>query len=354
MLRAQPVSRSLIHFFREELLYKTSFAFVSQPGGDSKKGSGNFPKKVKNAIRHMVDFVKEGSKKSWEDMKYFRSLRREKTLKEYTAVEYLEYLRIRQDMLKLIPFSIMIIVPLMDLLIPFYVLLFPNGMPTAFHSRSQIFQKRATKQEKQSEAYEILLKTFLEKLKIQTDEPDVLKILWRERREDIEEIMDIRKMDSDTLLALNRFVMNDYIGGTHIASELMKYTLNMPRYLINLGYLLTGSKKRLIWRHWIFNYEIKLNFFPLEPFKALALRLQLLSKIKKMRKVDKALFRYGIRAEDPFEIILKIARSRGVGQSYDRENCKILVGDWGQKFGNDKQLTPTSYVWYAVINYTPE
>lgn len=45
--------------------------------------------------------------------------------------------RIRSDMIKMIPFSVLLIVPGMDLLIPAWVALFPQGLPSQFMSEEQ-------------------------------------------------------------------------------------------------------------------------------------------------------------------------------------------------------------------------
>lgn len=40
--------------------------------------------------------------------------------------------RIKKDAIKLIPFSFFLIVPMMEVLIPPYIFLFPNAFPTHF------------------------------------------------------------------------------------------------------------------------------------------------------------------------------------------------------------------------------
>jgi len=50
-------------------------------------------------------------------------------------------------------------------------------------------------------------------------------------------------------------------------TNLMSLTVNLPRHIANIFFFLIGSKKRIIWNHWLFNYQIKLNYSIFETLK---------------------------------------------------------------------------------------
>jgi LETM1 and EF-hand domain-containing protein 1 len=59
----------------------------------------------------------------------------------YTLFELRERRRITVDLLKFMPYSVFMIVPFAELALPFYMILFPNSMPTQFLSDSQVGKK---------------------------------------------------------------------------------------------------------------------------------------------------------------------------------------------------------------------
>jgi hypothetical protein len=67
----------------------------------------------------------------------------------------------------------------------------------------------------------------------------------------------------------------DYITGTHVVNTIYKHTVNLPKYLTNLFFWITRSKKRVEFDHKFFKMEIKLNFFPFENLKKKLLILQI-------------------------------------------------------------------------------
>ena len=83
----------------------------------------------------------------------------------------------------------------------------------------------------------------------------------------IEQKLNYRNFSSDELIEVCKFLGMEYITGTRIISNLVKLILNSPCYLINLRYIISGNSKRLKFSHWIFDWNIKLNFFPFEFFK---------------------------------------------------------------------------------------
>jgi len=59
-------------------------------------------------------------------------------------ITFLQLVRTSADIIRLVPFSVFVIVPFMEFLFPFYIKLFPQMMPSTFHDIS----KNKTKQNK--------------------------------------------------------------------------------------------------------------------------------------------------------------------------------------------------------------
>ena len=119
---------------------------------DNKKEekSGGLMLSIKNGISSLVDmiknpaatwiFIKEvalhywvGSKLLWSEMKMaIQILKRIVQGHDMTRRERLQLVRTAMDVFRLVPFSIFVIVPFMELLLPVALKLFPNMLPSTF------------------------------------------------------------------------------------------------------------------------------------------------------------------------------------------------------------------------------
>lgn len=107
-------------------------------------------KGVKGAVASVVDMVKNpaetwktikevanhywlGSKLLWSDIKVAKQiLGRVLQGHSMTRRERMQLIRTSTDIFRLVPFSIFVIVPFMELLLPFALKLFPNMLPSTF------------------------------------------------------------------------------------------------------------------------------------------------------------------------------------------------------------------------------
>lgn len=71
--------------------------------------------------------------------------------------EISEIKRIRLDFIKLVPFSVFLLIPLFEALLPPYILLFPNAFPTQYIPKDVQLSRERLKQEKQDAAHRKLL-----------------------------------------------------------------------------------------------------------------------------------------------------------------------------------------------------
>ena len=75
------------------------------------------------------------------DTKYFMNIWRTKKLEQFTIGEYLKVQQIKMDLIKFLPYSLFLTVPFMELLLPPYLLLFPNSLPSQFLTEKNVGER---------------------------------------------------------------------------------------------------------------------------------------------------------------------------------------------------------------------
>ena len=91
------------------------------------------PKESWLTIKEVVNHYWIGSKLLWSETKIAYSiLMRLAGGSSLTRREHMQLMRTSGDILRLVPFSVFIIVPFMELLLPFALKLFPNMLPSTF------------------------------------------------------------------------------------------------------------------------------------------------------------------------------------------------------------------------------
>lgn len=91
------------------------------------------PKETWKMIKEVVDHYWLGSKLLWSDIKVAKQiLSRVLGGHSMSRRERIQLIKTTTDIFRLVPFSIFIIVPFMELLLPFALKLFPNMLPSTF------------------------------------------------------------------------------------------------------------------------------------------------------------------------------------------------------------------------------
>ena len=104
--------------------------------------------KLKYLWRETKYTIVQGHKDLWNDAKWMLNTWRHKPPKQRTGYELAEMRRIRSDLLKFIPYSFFIVVPLSEFFLPLYLYLFPNSIPsfykldTAYNKRTHSLEQR--------------------------------------------------------------------------------------------------------------------------------------------------------------------------------------------------------------------
>ena len=305
--------------------------------------------------KEFIHLIIGGSKQSWKDFKYVRSI----TAKDsyfWNIVELREIRRIHKDQLKLVPFSLFVIIPLAELLLPVYLLLFPNAMPQPFMPEEVILKERVNFRKKQEEAHKELKQILKNTLSEFGYDPtntsyEQLHDAFINNRELILQKLNFDNLDSESLKRACEFLMIEHFDGTNIINQLYKHTVNFPRYIINTLLFIIRSSYRVKWTHSFFNPHFKLNFFPFEPLKRILLEVQLKNNLSAIVRQNISLKNIGIDDKIAYHNLEDIARQRGIKAHEENEMKKRITGDYlniiFDKLGNNENLI----FWYSVIQF---
>ena len=127
--------------------YVRSFSVAappSLPGRDVEESKKVLPKlslleRIKAEMAHYGNGAKLFALETRESFGILlKNIRGEKLVRR----EQLQLARTTQDFVRLIPFSVFIIVPFLELLLPFAIKLFPNLLPSTFEGKSQMEQRK--------------------------------------------------------------------------------------------------------------------------------------------------------------------------------------------------------------------
>lgn len=105
------------------------------------QGELSIIKKKRSYLRIGIDIMKQiwkSLKDLKADTKFYMNLRKSKNPTEFTIGEFLKSKQIKMDLVKFLPYSLFLTVPFMELLLPPYLLLFPNSLPSQFLTEKNV------------------------------------------------------------------------------------------------------------------------------------------------------------------------------------------------------------------------
>lgn len=88
--------------------------------------------KIRAFLKEFMLVLVEGTKDTYRDLRWLILLYKRKSFKHFTGFEKKEKHRILKDAFKFIPFSLFLIIPGLEVLLPLYLSLFPNSIPTQY------------------------------------------------------------------------------------------------------------------------------------------------------------------------------------------------------------------------------
>ena len=128
-----------------------------------KRNSKHYSHKIGHTLHHIWDELKkvgQGFKMLKEDFKFFIKFQKRKYDLKYDKESFSENIKLKQvrsDFIKFIPFSIFIIVPGAELLLPAWLVVFPNSIPSQFLSEEARYKQFKLMTERRTQAAEKLL-----------------------------------------------------------------------------------------------------------------------------------------------------------------------------------------------------
>jgi hypothetical protein len=88
--------------------------------------------KAKFILKEAKYTLVQGSKDLWNDIKWITNLYKSKVDYEFTGYELAESHRIKIDMVKFIPYSVILLVPFAEFALPIILWLYPNAVPSFY------------------------------------------------------------------------------------------------------------------------------------------------------------------------------------------------------------------------------
>lgn len=128
--RSLPLASKLLHRNVYSLLKHTKMdEEKAKLFGDQER---TFYLKLKFILKETKYTLVQGSKDLWNDCTWLTKLYKRKTRAEFTGFELEKSSRVLVDLLKFVPYSILLAIPFAELLIPVLVWIFPNAIPSFF------------------------------------------------------------------------------------------------------------------------------------------------------------------------------------------------------------------------------
>ena len=120
-------------------------------------GGSTWRLKLRFILKETKYTIVQGSKDLWDDTKWLTRLYRKKQRQYFTAYEMAESKRIVLDLLKFIPYSILLLIPLAELAIPLVVWVFPNAVPSFYLFDTAEDRRMEEMELKQFESHQFLI-----------------------------------------------------------------------------------------------------------------------------------------------------------------------------------------------------
>jgi hypothetical protein len=302
--------------------------------------------------RDPADDFAEKARLMWRDLKeimsqvkadflWYRRITGEKTHNDqYTLAELIKRDRVRTELLKFIPYSIIFGIPGGSLLLPVYMLIFPNSTPDYFMTT----EKRALKAEQlasdQKKAVEEL-KQYLQQwgllAKYETAlsdpltsdyEAKIYNFLMKER-----ERLLIHKLSSAQLELICQSLHMDYLPGYRIPNTVYTGFVKGPFLLAEYIQKKRGSKTyNMITDNFICKFNFTFDSEPLSSFKSWLLRLQIRTQLRHVRDTDLVALKNvsGLEELETADLRRMVHQRGGVSEG-DRQQDLDFMNKWLRK-----------------------
>lgn len=298
--------------------------------------------KIKVALIHL----KESFIEVWKDTKYLTKVVKANGLDEnkYTLFEVRERRRITKDLIKFMPYAVLILVPGGELLFPPYFLLFPNSTPTQFMTVANLGERTKVLTEKQDDGYENFQRSLPKFAKLLGIDPiklyeslnhlettegkekdrqfykahdfedKIQKFLKLKNKNELISPIGLHTLDSYELEQLNRVFYIMYVPGYTWINVIYGAIFKFPFYVLKfLAKQLKIKNPSSMTNNIFVKFKFSLDFGPLSYVKKWLLLLQLKYHLKQIRMQDRVLKRDFLQlAKNPILHKFEFARQRGI------------------------------------------
>ncbi len=336
--------------------------------------------KIKVAMVHL----KHSFIDIWKDTKYISKVVWVNGFNEdkYTLKQMQDRRRISMDLVKFVPYGILIILPGGELLFPIYFMMFPNSTPTQFLTANSLGERKKVLSEKQSEGYTLFVRSLptfarllniddvrlfeslsyiysaegLEKeghfLEAADFEKRIAAFLADPKRKQLEKQLNLSKMSSYELEQLCKIFFFEYVPGTVWINLVYGMFFKFPFWTIKtIAKLMKKPGYHRFINHSIYKFKFTLDDGPLSIVKKYLLLGQLRFHMRQLRKQDRVL------SKDPHELFkipqmqrVDFARQRAIRIEQNAEIVKYVQEFW-LPLSQRRDIPDDVLIWIAVMRY---
>lgn len=322
---------------------------------------------MKEQIKHAWDHMKKSLIDVGKDTKLMFNLRKRGALKNLSMGEYLQYKQIQKDLLKFLPFSLFVLIPVGEIFLPVYLYLFPNATPSQFYSEKSVGQMVSAKVKIQRKAYEVLKNklrlVMSDKFKELQDEINIiLTIDSAEEREDRFKKVDMKmmidlatnwetykpKLKLGSLTVYEKecvlgFVFKDFVSGVNILNRLIRLPHLTSSFCGRMIRKMRGLKPLKVEKEQVktnkpvtthlnksFHGSMTLNFPPISQLRSLLLWFQIKHHNWNMKHQDKFLKTRPVEQLNTCskQQIFALSKGRGFAHLTEKDERDFLVQYW--------------------------
>lgn len=335
-------------------------------------------------IKVIWEHMKHSFKEVWKDTVYLTKMMSRNGFKEenYTLLEMKLRRSISKDLIRFMPYAVLIILPGGELLFPPYILLFPNSTPTQFMTTSNLGERTHLLSQRQEEGYNLLVRSLPKFSKLLDIDPirlyeSLSNLQNSEGREkdrqfynasDFEEKIaafltqrnkykEIEKISMDTLSSfeleqLNKLFYQLYVPGYVWVNILYGGIFKVPLWVLKkLGKKLKWKNYKAFKKNPVYQFSFTLDNGPLSYLKKWLLYGQLKFHIKHIRKQDRVLSRNFQELGQLSQIhLVEFAKQRGIKMEEKEEIVNFVERYW-LPLSLREDVTDDMLIWITVLRF---
>lgn len=339
---------------------------------------------IKQQLKVIWEHMKHSLIDVWKDTKILFGILKKNGVQEvnYSLMELKEKRRITMDLLKFIPYTVFLIVPGAELLLPPYMLLFPNSTPSEFLTSGQKGDIRGELDAIQLEGYNNFVRSIPKFGKLLDIDPihlyeslsNLQNTEGREKDRQLFNAADFESKVTAFLAKSNKDLLVRRIGLNTLNSQELEnlfkmfYRKYVPGYnWVNLAYgipfkfpawLLKMIAKQLkhpnpgrFTNNIFYKFSFTLDNGPLSVIKKYLILMQLRHHIKHIRAQDRALARNLKELEEMDQLhLVEYANERAI-QLEDRDEILNYVKKYWLPLSTRKDISDDLLVWITVLRF---